>query len=73
MSALGLVVQVGSAALILLMGLQRVYSGAHWPSDVLAAYLWGGVILFVLVKVYEFCGRCQFQTWVSRLHSLSPA
>ena len=60
-----------SLAVIVLMGLQRVYAGAHWPTDVLAAYLWGGVILFVLVKAYEFCGRCEFQTLISRLRSRS--
>ncbi len=64
-------VQWSSLALIVLTGFQRVWAGAHWPSDVLAAYLWGGVILFVLVKAYEFCGRCEFQTLISRLRSPS--
>ena len=50
-------VQAGSLAIIGLMGLQRVYVGAHWPSDVLGAYLWGGAMLFALVKVYELCQR----------------
>ena len=64
-------VQWSSLAFIVLTGFQRVWTGAHWPSDVLAAYLWGGVILFVLVKAYEFCGRCEFQTLISRLRSPS--
>ena len=64
-------VQWSSLALIVLTGFQRVWAGAHWPTDVLAAYLWGGVILFVLVKAYEFCGRCEFQTLISRLRSPS--
>jgi len=59
--------QWSSLAIIALMGLQRVYAGAHWPSDVLAAYLWGGVILFALVKLYEFCGCSQVRSWMSRL------
>ncbi len=62
-------VRWSSLAVIVLMGLQRVYAGAHWPSDVLAAYLWGGVILFILFKTYQFCGRCQFQSWTSRLRN----
>ncbi len=66
-------VRWSSLAVIALMGLQRVYAGAHWPSDVLAAYLWGGVILFVLVKAYEFCARCEFQTLIGRLRSPSQA
>ena len=37
----------------LLMGAQRVYAGAHWPSDVLAGYLWGGVVLFLLIQAYR--------------------
>ncbi len=52
-------VQWASLGIIALMGLQRVSVGAHWPSDVLGAYLWGGVMLFALVKVYEICRRCQ--------------
>jgi undecaprenyl-diphosphatase len=52
-------VRWSSVGVIALMGLQRVYAGAHWPSDVLAAYLWGGVILFVLVKAFEFCRHCK--------------
>jgi undecaprenyl-diphosphatase len=64
-------VQWSSLALIVLTGFQRVWTGAHWPSDVLGAYLWGGVILFILVKVYEFCARCEFQTLISRLRSPS--
>ena len=60
-------VQWSSLALIVLTGFQRVWAGAHWPSDVLAAYLWGGVILFVLVKAYVFCAHCEFQTLIGRL------
>jgi undecaprenyl-diphosphatase len=42
-----------AGAVMLLMGLQRVYAGAHWPSDAVAAWLWGGVVLFVLVQAYR--------------------
>jgi undecaprenyl-diphosphatase len=66
-----LAVQATSAIVIALMGLQRVYTGAHWPTDVLAAYLWGGVILFALVQLYRFCGRCQWPRLVARIASRS--
>ncbi|MFQ6019192.1 MAG: phosphatase PAP2 family protein [Dehalococcoidia bacterium] len=62
-----LVVQASSVIVIALMGLQRVYAGAHWPTDVLAAYLWGGVILFALVQLYRFCGRCHWRRLVARI------
>jgi membrane-associated phospholipid phosphatase len=43
---------VAAGALVVLMGLQRVYAGAHWPSDVIGACLWGSLLLFVLVQFY---------------------
>lgn len=42
-----------SIALILTIGLSRVYLRAHWYTDVLAGYLVGGVILFGAILVYS--------------------
>jgi membrane-associated phospholipid phosphatase len=46
--------QCFSAAMIVLMGFQRVYAGAHWPTDVIAAYLWGAILLFGIIKLFEY-------------------
>lgn len=48
-------VQAICLSILFLTGLQRIYAGAHWPSDVVGGYVWGGLILFVIVKAYEFC------------------
>ncbi len=39
--------------LIILVGISRIYLGAHWFSDVLGAYLVGTVWIFVVVLLYR--------------------
>lgn len=43
---------ITSAAFVVLIGLSRIYLGDHWASDVLGAYLIGGVLLGLAVGVY---------------------
>lgn len=53
------------AALIALVGLSRVYSGEHWPSDVLGSYLLGSLWLAVIIYVYHWGEK-----WLARRKSM---
>ena len=44
---------------ILLVGVSRIYLGQHWASDVLGAYLLGGVILTGIILLHQW-GRTRF-------------
>jgi undecaprenyl-diphosphatase len=44
-------VQAICVAVMLLVGFSRVYTGAHWPSDVLGGYLWGALVVGLLVPL----------------------
>lgn len=47
-------VRVVSALLVSLIGLSRVWLGAHWPSDVVGGYLYGAIVLALLVRLHAW-------------------
>ena len=44
---------------ILFIGISRIYLGQHWASDVLGAYLLGGLILVGVILMYQW-GKTRF-------------
>jgi undecaprenyl-diphosphatase len=45
-----------------LVGLSRIYQGAHWFSDVMGAYLLGGLWLALTIKLYRWGKPRYFRT-----------
>ena len=40
--------------LLVLIGPSRIYLGAHWPSDVLGAYMLGSLVLLAIIRFYRW-------------------
>lgn len=45
--------QAISVVLIVCIGVARIYSGEHWPSDVLAGYLQGSIVVALTCLLYS--------------------
>jgi membrane-associated phospholipid phosphatase len=55
------------ASMIAFIGPSRVYLGAHWPSDVLAGYMYGGLWFAGLMAFY-----LRVKSWVHPLRGKTP-
>jgi membrane-associated phospholipid phosphatase len=47
-------VQALAISQMLAIGFSRIYTGAHWPSDVLGGFLWGAWFILLLVVCYRW-------------------
>jgi membrane-associated phospholipid phosphatase len=49
-----LAIQAGCVWMIVVVGIERVYAGAHWPSDVLGGYWYGAIIVIGTVILHRY-------------------
>lgn len=50
-------IQVVCVYFLVFIGMSRLLEGEHWPSDVLASYLLGGMVVVIAIIIYEMAGR----------------
>jgi membrane-associated phospholipid phosphatase len=65
------IVQAVCVYFLVFIGLSRLLEGEHWPSDVLASYLLGGMALVVVILIYQALGRVRVST--SGIHKSDDA
>jgi membrane-associated phospholipid phosphatase len=68
-------IQAACAALIIAVGLERIYVGHHWPSDVLGGYFHGALIASAAIAVHQFGVRTRHKvtsTPLRRFHGRRP-
>ncbi len=70
---LRLPLQAACVVIIVLTGIERVYVGHHWPSDVLCGYYAGALIVAAVVGVHRYAWRRTSNLWRDRSFSRATA